>query len=337
MSTSSSAKRGQFWRTDWFVACPDRDGRRRPEPGHRLHRHARAPLLRLRQHQQRAHAVRPHRGHRHRRPEHRQHRPLAVAARRARQLIDQLAAAKAKVIGNTAFFFEPQVDPGLATSTSSRKRSGPPPTAGRAEPACQAARRGRAPLNTDRAGRQHKKAGNVLVPIALRARRAAGQARQAAARVRAEEHDRRDAAASSPAGHARPASDRHDRHRGRRRGPPQPAQRRDGARALRAAGDRLLRPALPSLSLMLAAQEPEPPPTDIKVDLGESGRARQAAIRTDDARADVHLLLQGPRRQAAPSRSTRSTTSTRQDPGRQVRRQDRADRRRPPPGVGAAR
>ena len=30
------------------------------------------------------------------------------------KLIDQLAAAKAKVIGNTVFFFEPQRDPGLA-------------------------------------------------------------------------------------------------------------------------------------------------------------------------------------------------------------------------------
>src|SRR5215212_7294413 len=30
------------------------------------------------------------------------------------KLIDQLSAAKAKVIGNTTFFFEPQKDPGLA-------------------------------------------------------------------------------------------------------------------------------------------------------------------------------------------------------------------------------
>ena len=30
------------------------------------------------------------------------------------KLIDQLTAAKAKVIGNTVFFFEPQIDPGLA-------------------------------------------------------------------------------------------------------------------------------------------------------------------------------------------------------------------------------
>src|SRR5436190_13217189 len=30
------------------------------------------------------------------------------------KLIDELAAAKAKVIGNTVFFFEPQKDPGLA-------------------------------------------------------------------------------------------------------------------------------------------------------------------------------------------------------------------------------
>ena len=30
------------------------------------------------------------------------------------KLIDQLSAAKARVIGNTVFFFEPQIDPGLA-------------------------------------------------------------------------------------------------------------------------------------------------------------------------------------------------------------------------------
>src|SRR3982750_2372102 len=30
------------------------------------------------------------------------------------KLIDQLAAAKTKVVGNTSFFFEPQKDPGLA-------------------------------------------------------------------------------------------------------------------------------------------------------------------------------------------------------------------------------
>jgi hypothetical protein len=61
----------------------------------------------------RAPAVRPDRHHRHRRPEHRQHRPLALAARHPRQLIDQLAAAKAKTIVHTVFFIEPQTDRGL--------------------------------------------------------------------------------------------------------------------------------------------------------------------------------------------------------------------------------
>src|SRR5207237_8645644 len=47
------------------------------------------------------------------------------------KLIDQLAAAKAKVIGNTVFFFEPQKDPGLAYVEKMldvyNKAYGPPP------------------------------------------------------------------------------------------------------------------------------------------------------------------------------------------------------------------
>ena len=43
--------------------------------------------------------------------------------------------------------------------------------------------------------------------------------------------------------------------------------------------------------------------------LGRERLGRQAkTIRTDDAGADVHVLLQGPRRARRPSRSIRSTT-----------------------------
>ena len=108
------------------------------------------------------------------------------------KLIDKLAAAKAKVIGNTVFFFEPQKDPGLAYVEKMldvyNKAYGPPPeadvagvapiggqtpaaTAGREAPA-EVAEIGRllneasANLNSDvRLAASVKKAGNVIVPM----------------------------------------------------------------------------------------------------------------------------------------------------------------------------
>ena len=110
------------------------------------------------------------------------------------KLIDQLAAAKAKVIGNTVFFFEPQKDPGLAyvekmldaynkaypqsatpeTAGASPIGGATPAAAASAQPPAEVAEIGRllteasVALNSDvRLAQSIEKAGNVLVPIAF--------------------------------------------------------------------------------------------------------------------------------------------------------------------------
>jgi CHASE2 domain-containing sensor protein/predicted Ser/Thr protein kinase len=106
------------------------------------------------------------------------------------KLIDQLAAARAKVIGNTTFFFEPQKDPGLAYVEKMLEVynksypgvvqdvpgvapiGGATPAAQAAQPPAEVAEIGRilgeasAALNSDaRLATSVKNAGNVLVPI----------------------------------------------------------------------------------------------------------------------------------------------------------------------------
>ena len=105
------------------------------------------------------------------------------------RLIDQLAAAKAKVIGNTVFFFEPQKDPGLAyvdrmLALYDKAYPGAAPEAtgvfGGATPAAQAGaqppgeigeigkilREASNALNSDvKLAASVKKAGNVIVPM----------------------------------------------------------------------------------------------------------------------------------------------------------------------------
>ena len=110
------------------------------------------------------------------------------------KLIDQLAAAKAKVIGNTVFFFEPQKDPGLAYVEKMldvyNKAYGPAPgtdvqgvapiggqtpaAGGGREAPAEVAEIGRllteasTSLNSDvRLAASMKKAGNVAVPMLL--------------------------------------------------------------------------------------------------------------------------------------------------------------------------
>ena len=109
------------------------------------------------------------------------------------KMTELLAGAKAKVIGNTVFFSEPQVDPGSRTSTSCttyRK------AVARAATRSSRARRSRASsassspeaesaLNTDRKlAASYEQGRQRAAADAVRARRAARQARQAAARVR---------------------------------------------------------------------------------------------------------------------------------------------------------
>ncbi|MGZ5684843.1 MAG: CHASE2 domain-containing serine/threonine-protein kinase, partial [Usitatibacter sp.] len=108
------------------------------------------------------------------------------------KLIDQLAAAKAKVIGNTVFFFEPQKDPGLAyvekmievynkaypgavqDIAGVAPIGGATPAAQGPQPTGEAAEIGKilaeasVALNSDvRLAASVKKAGNVLVPMAF--------------------------------------------------------------------------------------------------------------------------------------------------------------------------
>ncbi len=108
------------------------------------------------------------------------------------KLIDQLAAAKAKVIGNTVFFFEAQKDPGLvyvdkmleiynkAFPSATQEVPGVAPIGGEtpaalgAQPSGEVAQIGRilneaeVALNSDvRLAASIKKAGNVVVPLAF--------------------------------------------------------------------------------------------------------------------------------------------------------------------------
>ena len=90
------------------------------------------------------------------------------------KLIDQLAAAKAKVVGNTVFFFEPQKDPGLAyveKMAAVYEKAWP---AQGAQPPEEVAEIGKilseasVALNSDvRLAASMKSAGNVMVPIAF--------------------------------------------------------------------------------------------------------------------------------------------------------------------------
>src|SRR4051812_14471016 len=94
------------------------------------------------------------------------------------KLVDQLAAAKAKVIGNTVFYFEPQKDPGLAYVEKMldvyNKAYAPaaPQDAPAAQPAAEVAEIGKllteasVALNSDaRLAQSVKSAGNVVVPL----------------------------------------------------------------------------------------------------------------------------------------------------------------------------
>ena len=143
------------------------------------------------------------------------------------KLIDQLSAAKAKVIGNTVFFFEPQIDPGLAyvekmldiydkayPQSAPRRRPASASSAARhprpqvAQPAGEVAEIGKllreasVTLNNDiRLAASVKKAGNVVVPMVFDETigvAAAGQAGQAAARLRGAQRDQRQLARRTP-------------------------------------------------------------------------------------------------------------------------------------------
>ena len=134
----------------------------------------------------RARPVRPDRRHRHRRAEHRQHRPLAVVARGAcADMIDKLAAAKAKVIAPPSLFSEPQTRSGSGLHQQADRALTPRPAdcrdghAGgtrRPEPAAarqpgRTAAEAEQKLNTDRRlAASLAQAGNVVLPMLFRPR-----------------------------------------------------------------------------------------------------------------------------------------------------------------------
>ncbi len=167
MSTSSSAKRGPFWRTDWFVAvlivvavvilnqATDVIGtleRRFYDFGSTSS--SRQPSDRIAviaiDDQSIANIGRwPW--------------PRDVHA----QLIDQLAAAKAKTIVHTAFFFEPQTDRGLIFIRKLKDALGPVPEGlgGTAEQLSRVIAEAEKTLDTDaQLAASMARAGNVLLP-----------------------------------------------------------------------------------------------------------------------------------------------------------------------------
>ena len=167
MSTSSSAKRGQFWRADWFVAlmivvtvvilhqATDVIGtleRRFYDFGSTSS--GRQPSDRIAviaiDDQSIANIGRwPW--------------PRDVHA----QLIDQLAAAKAKTIVHTTFFFEPQTDRGLAFIRKIKETLGSPAEGqgGQAEQLGKLIAEAEQTLDTDaKLAASMAKAGNVLLP-----------------------------------------------------------------------------------------------------------------------------------------------------------------------------
>ncbi|MDP3761252.1 MAG: serine/threonine-protein kinase [Ramlibacter sp.] len=167
MSTSSSAKRGQFWRADWFVAvlvvlvvvilnqATDSIGtleRRFYDFGSTSS--GRQPSDRIAviaiDDQSIANIGRwPW--------------PRDVHA----QLIDQLAGAKAKTIVYTTFFFEPQTDRGLVFIRKIKEALGPVPegAGGQAEQLAKVIAEAEKAMDTDgMLAASMAKAGNVLVP-----------------------------------------------------------------------------------------------------------------------------------------------------------------------------
>ncbi|WP_298930548.1 CHASE2 domain-containing serine/threonine-protein kinase [uncultured Ramlibacter sp.] len=168
MSTSSSAKRSQFWRTDWFVGvlvvagvvilhqATDLIGTlERRFYDYASTQSSRQPSDRIAiiaiDDQSIANIGRwPW--------------PRDVHA----QLIDQLAAAKAKTVVNTAFFFEPQADRGLVFIRKIKEALGPSAEAGQGgigEQLGKVITEAEETLDTDaKLAASITKAGNVLIP-----------------------------------------------------------------------------------------------------------------------------------------------------------------------------
>jgi CHASE2 domain-containing sensor protein/tRNA A-37 threonylcarbamoyl transferase component Bud32 len=168
VSTSSSARRGQFWRTDWFVGVAVVIAVMALYKGtdfidtleRRLYDYASTQTARLPSERIAIIAIDDQSiGNIGRWPW-----PRDVHA----ELIDKLSLAKAKTIVHTAFFFEPQTDRGLAHIRKIKEALGAP-----GNPANEGAEKliaeAELALDTDaKLAASISKAGNVLVPSVFR-------------------------------------------------------------------------------------------------------------------------------------------------------------------------
>ncbi len=82
------------------------------------------------------------------------------------KMTDLLAGAKAKVIANTVFLFEPQIDPGYPYIVKLLELAAKSETGGEPNPMVALLKQAEAALNTDRRlAESYTKAGNVLLPM----------------------------------------------------------------------------------------------------------------------------------------------------------------------------
>ena len=291
MSTSSSAKRGQFWRADWFVAvlvvlmvfvlhqatdvfgtlerrfydfASTSSGR---QPSDRI------AIIAI-DDQSIANIGRwPW--------------PRDVHA----QLIDQLAAAKAKTIVQTVFFFEPQTDRGLQFIRKIKESLGPVQegAGGQAEQLAKVIAEAEKAMDTDaQLAASMAKAGNVLVPSFFSLGEPQGKADKplpgfalkstidensgfSEPALRAQEPIDAIGAAAQGVGHLNQLNDV------------------DGAVRYEPMLVNYYGKAVPSMALLAAAKSLNLGPSDIKLNVGESVQIGKLRVRTDGL---AHMLPQ---------------------------------------------
>ena len=274
------------------------------------------------------------------------------------------------MIGNTVFFFEPQKDPGLAyvekmldiynKAYPARRRArgagrvahrrrnargappdGPGGRGGRDRQAPQRslgrAQQRRAPRREHEEGGQRPRADGLRAASATRRSRASPTSRCPTTSRRTPSAASPAAAAQFMSAAARSCRSSRSARRAAGIGHLNTQPRRGRRRALRAAGDRLLRPAVPLAVADARREEPEP---HLEGHQGEAGRERLGGRQDHPHRrrgADVHVLLQGPRR--APGLPDRLVLRRllRQDPRVEVRRTRSCSSARPPRASAPAR
>ena len=277
-----------------------------------------------------AHALRPHRGRRDRRREHPEHRPLAVAARRAREDDRHAHRRQGEGDGEPRVLHRAAARPRLAVRQQARGRvpeGGPRSERGRAglagsrRSASSSPRRRARSTPTASSPTPTRRPEQRAAADAVRARRPARQAGPAAARLRHPERARRDrdriVRAAVPDLGERDLPDRAPRqaHRGRSATSTRASMSTAGPhRAARARATSTS--STRRSSMMIAAKSLNLGVGDIKVSLARAWPLGNLRIAHRSATADVHVLLQGPRRAArVPGRFVLRRVH-RQDPGR---------------------